>query len=67
MIQKDKKTFIKCILYPSLITTIPFFSLILRIFGFNFLIIIILGIIGISLSIVGELEYFKNITNNIHQ
>ena len=59
MIQKDKKTFIKCILYPSLITTIPFFSLILRIFGFNFLIIIILGIIGISLSIVWRIRIFQ--------
>ena len=59
MIQNDKKTFIKCILYPSLITTIPFFSFILYKIGFNFLIVIILGIIGISLSIVWRITIFQ--------
>ena len=59
IMKKDEITFKKCILYPSLITTIPFFSLFLYKIGFNFLITSILGIIGISLSIIWRITIFQ--------
>ena len=59
MIQRDIKIFIKCILFPSLITTIPFFSFILYSIRVNFIITSLLGIIGIGLSIVWRIKIFK--------
>ena len=59
MIQRDIKTFIKCILFPSLITTIPFFSFILYSIRVNFIITSLLGAIGIGLSIVWRIRVFK--------
>ena len=57
--KKDKKTFIKCILFPSIITTIPFYSLFLYKININLIIIIIMCVICVVLSIVSRIKVFK--------
>ena len=58
--KKDKKTFKRCILIPSIITTIPFFSLLLfRIDKRSSIINNIMCVISIILSITTRIKIFK--------
>ena len=59
MRKREKKTLIECILIPSLINTIPFFSLILYKINFNLFIILIMCFISISASISIRITKFK--------
>jgi len=60
--RKNKKLFIKCLLFPSLITTIPFYSFIIykiALSSLNLVIALLMSIIGVALSIVFRIKIFK--------
>ena len=60
--RKNKKLFMKCLLFPSLITTIPFYSFIIykiALSSLNLVIALLMSIIGAALSIVFRIRIFK--------
>ena len=59
MKQKEKKTFIKCLLFPTLITAIPFFALILYKMNLILIVNILMSLIGAGLSIFLRIKVFK--------
>ncbi len=69
--RKNKKLFMKCILFPSLITTIPFFSFIIYKIAMSSLSLVfalLLSIIGAALSSYFRIKIFKELykkTQNI--
>jgi hypothetical protein len=69
--RKNKKLFMKCLLVPSLITTIPFYSFIIykiALGSLNLVIALLMSIIGAALSIAFRIKIFKELckeTQNI--
>ena len=60
--RKNKKLFIKCLLFPSLIIIIPFYSFIIykiALSSLNLVIALLMSIIGVVLSIVFRIKIFK--------